>query len=80
MLKENILDYIRINELIISCESCGTVKKFKVNSQPDCDKIYHNFRCENNCGRSLYSFIEVGTIERDSLSAPIKKKSAASTE
>jgi hypothetical protein len=75
-----MVDNISINELIISCESCGTVKKFKVNSQVDCDKIYHNFRCENNCGRSLYSFIEVGTIERNSLSTQIKKQYAAASD
>ena len=55
---------IKISELIISCESCGTVKRFKVSSQADCDRIFHDYRCENNCGRSLYSFIEVGVIER----------------
>jgi len=73
------VDHIRINELIISCESCGTVKKFKVNSQADCDKIFHNFRCENNCGRSLYSFIEVGTIERNSSIMPFKKQYVAAS-
>ena len=73
------MDHIRINELIISCESCGTVKKFKVNSQADCDKIFHNFRCENNCGRSLYSFIEVGTIERNSSIMPFKKQYVAAS-
>ncbi len=65
---------IKISELIISCESCGTVKRFKVNSQSDCDRIFHNFRCENNCGRNLYSFIEVGTIERMPISFPLDLK------
>ena len=74
------MNHIKINELIISCESCGTVKKFKVNSQADCDRIFHNFRCENNCGRSLYSFIEVGTIERNSSVVPLKLHRAAVSE
>jgi len=55
---------IRIRELIITCESCGNVKKFRVNSQHDCEQIFHNFKCENNCGRQLYSFISVGTVSR----------------
>ena len=71
---------IKITELIISCESCGTVKRFKVKSQADCDRIFHNYRCENNCGRSLYSFIEVGTIERDSVSIPYELKLAVAGE
>jgi len=71
---------IKITELIISCESCGTVKRFQVNSQANCDRIFHNFRCENNCGRNLYSFIEVGTIERIPVSIPHKMKVVAAGE
>ena len=74
------MNHIRISELIISCESCGTVKKFKVNSQTDCDRIFHNFKCENNCGRSLYSFIEIGTIERNAASVPLRSKYSAALE
>ena len=55
---------IRINELIITCESCGNVKKYQVTSQADSEKLFHNFKCENNCGRQLYSFITVGTVNR----------------
>ena len=55
---------IRINELIITCESCGNVKKYRVSSQDDCEKLFYNFKCENNCGRQLYSFISVGTVNR----------------
>jgi len=74
------VEHIRIAELIISCESCGTVKKFKVNTQADCDRIFHNFRCENNCGRSLYSFIEIGTIERNSSVIPLKRRYASTAK
>lgn len=55
---------IRINQLIITCESCGNVKKYRVSSQADCEKLFRNFKCENNCGRQLYSFITVGTVNR----------------
>jgi len=55
---------IRITELIITCESCGNVKKFRVSSQDDCERLFHNFKCENNCRRQLYSFITVGTVKR----------------
>ena len=60
---------IRINELIITCESCGNVKKFRVSAQDDCEEIFHNFKCENNCGRHLYSFITVGTVNRSIIPA-----------
>jgi len=55
---------IRVTELIITCESCGNVKKFRVSSQEDCERLFKNFKCENNCGRDLYSFITVGTVNR----------------
>ncbi len=55
---------ISLTELIITCESCGNVKRFSINSQDDWKTIFHNFKCENNCGRNLYSFITVGTINR----------------
>jgi len=58
------MQHIRITELIITCESCGNVKKYRVSSQEDCEKLFHNFKCENNCGRQLYSFITVGTVNR----------------
>ena len=55
---------IKIYELIITCESCGNVKKYRVSSQEDSEKLFRNFKCENNCGRQLYSFITVGTVKR----------------
>lgn len=58
------MENIRIRELIITCESCGNVKKYRVTSQDDCERIFHDFKCENNCGRQLYSFITVGTVNR----------------
>jgi len=56
---------IKVREMIITCESCGNVKRFRTNSQEDCEKIFNEFVCENNCGRNLYSFITVGSLERD---------------
>ena len=55
---------VKISELIITCESCGNVKRFTVSTQVDCEKLFKNFKCENNCGRNLYSFITVGKVER----------------
>jgi len=56
---------IQIKELIITCESCGNVKRYRISSHDDCEKIFHDFKCENNCGRNLYSFITVGTVSRN---------------
>jgi len=55
---------VKLREMIITCEACGNVKHFKVKSEPDCRRIFENFRCENNCGRNLYSFITVGKLQR----------------
>jgi len=55
---------IRVTELIITCESCGNVKKYQVTPKDDPQQIFNNFKCENNCGRHLYSFITVGTVHR----------------
>ena len=56
---------IVLNEMIITCEACGNVKHYRVSSEADCDRIFSNFHCENNCGRNLYSFITVGKVKRD---------------
>lgn len=53
---------IAIRKLIITCEACGNVKHFRVRSQKECEQLFNNFQCENNCGRNLYSFITIGTI------------------
>lgn len=58
---------VNVYEMIITCESCGNVKRFRVHSQEDCDRLFKNFHCENNCGRNLLSFITVGTIDREEL-------------
>jgi hypothetical protein len=56
--------------MIITCESCGTVKKFRIKSQEECDKLFNNFQCENNCGRNLLSFITIGSLERENYRVP----------
>lgn len=56
---------ILLDEMIITCEACGNVKRFRVKSQKDCDKILKEFTCENNCGRNLLSYITVGSLQRD---------------
>ncbi|KAA0224120.1 hypothetical protein KJ068_27740 [bacterium] len=59
------MDGIEYTELIITCEACGNVKRYPVNSQEECDRIFREFRCENSCGRNLYSFITIGTLKRE---------------
>jgi len=61
---------VNVYEMIITCESCGNVKRFQVHSQEDCDRIFRNFHCENNCGRNLLSFISVGSLHREPISLP----------
>ena len=64
------MENIKINEMIITCESCGNVKRFSVNSQEDCDRIFKEFSCENNCRRNLYSYITVGSLIRNFYQIP----------
>ena len=58
------MDTIEVKELIITCEACGNVRKFEVKSEKDSEAIFRNYKCENNCGKNLYSFITVGTLHR----------------
>jgi hypothetical protein len=55
---------IEYSQLIITCEACGNVKRYMVRSQDECDRIFREFRCENGCGRNLYSFITLGNLKR----------------
>jgi hypothetical protein len=41
------------------------VKKFTVESEAECERIFQDFTCENDCGRNLYSYITVGTLKRN---------------
>ena len=63
---------IEYSQLIITCEACGNVKRYMVRSQEECDRIFREFRCENGCGRNLYSFITLGNLKRE-LPAPEAK-------
>ena len=56
---------IEYTQLIITCEACGNVKRFTIRTQEECDRIFREFHCENSCGRNLYSFITLGTLERE---------------
>jgi len=56
---------IEYTQLIITCEACGNVKRYLVRSQEECDRIFREFRCENGCGRNLYSFITLGNLRRE---------------
>ncbi|MGH7493437.1 MAG: hypothetical protein ACREOO_13755 [bacterium] len=63
---------IEYSQLIITCEACGNVKRYLVRSQEECDHIFREFRCENGCGRNLYSFITLGNLKRE-IPAPVAK-------
>jgi len=54
---------IEYTQLIITCEACGNVKRFTVASQDEYERIFREFHCENSCGRNLYSFITLGTLQ-----------------
>ena len=58
------MNKIDVKELIITCEACGNVKKYMIESEAEGQEIFANFKCENDCGRNLYSYITVGTLER----------------
>ncbi len=58
------METVEITELIITCEACGSVKKFLVKDESDSERIFESFTCENDCGKNLYSFITVGTLKR----------------
>lgn len=58
------MENIKYRELIISCEACGTVKRFEINKFAECERIFKNYKCKNNCGRNLYSFITVGELKK----------------
>jgi len=58
------MEDIKVNELIVTCEACGSVKKFIVKNEEDSDRIFKDFVCENDCGKNLYSFIMVGKLNR----------------
>ena len=57
------MDGVKVQELIVTCEACGDVKHYAVESQDDVERIFGQFECENKCGRSLYSFITVGSLQ-----------------
>lgn len=61
---------IKLKEMIITCESCGNVKRFHVKSQLDCENIFKTFKCENNCDRAFFSYISVGLLERENYFIP----------
>ena len=56
---------INMEQLIITCEACGNVKRYTVNSQEESDRIFREFHCSNECGRNLYSYITLGVLHRN---------------
>ncbi|RMD66281.1 hypothetical protein D6817_04415 [Candidatus Pacearchaeota archaeon] len=63
-LRGATMETVEVKDLIITCEACGNVKKFRVKDEEDSARIFREFVCENNCGKNLYSFITVGTLKR----------------
>ena len=57
------MNEVLYTDLIIACESCGEVKKFTVANQADADVLFKEYLCPNGCGRQLYSFITLGTLQ-----------------
>jgi len=58
------MPHISYQELVITCEACETVKRFKVADYDECLKIFKKYQCPNGCGRNLYSFFTVGRMEK----------------
>ena len=61
---------VQYTDLIITCEACGSVKKFVVSNQSEAEKEFKEFKCSNGCGRNLYSFITLGTLQMNELEPP----------
>ena len=62
-LRGMLMDGVKVQELIVNCEACGDVKRYDVETQDDVERIFGHFECENKCGRNLYSFITVGSLQ-----------------
>ncbi|MDZ7373644.1 MAG: hypothetical protein ONB23_06695 [candidate division KSB1 bacterium] len=60
---------VEFTELIITCEACGNVYRYPIHSQEESRAIFEHFRCDNNCGRNLYSFITLGKLRFPSSSS-----------
>ena len=55
---------VEVKEIIITCEACGSVKKFTVKADEEAERLFEGYSCENKCGKNLYSFITVGSLKR----------------
>ncbi|KAA3658766.1 MAG: hypothetical protein DWQ10_10455 [Calditrichaeota bacterium] len=62
MNMELVMEEIRYNEFIITCEACGNVKKFTVEKSDDTENLFQKYQCENGCGRNMLSFIKLGLL------------------
>ncbi len=58
------METIEVKELIITCEACGSVKRFMVKDEEESARLFASFVCEKDCGKNLCSFITVGTLQR----------------
>lgn len=55
---------ISVQELVVTCESCQTVKKIPIKEYEDCEQLFQAYECPNGCGRNLYSYFTVGHVRK----------------
>ncbi|MBD3386169.1 hypothetical protein GF407_14765 [candidate division KSB1 bacterium] len=48
--------------LIVTCEACSTVNRYRIHSEEEAEHILSNFKCENKCDSSFCSYILIGKI------------------
>ncbi len=51
-------------EVVITCEACGTVKRMPIHDYDECLKHFHGFQCPNGCGHNLCSFMTIGKVQK----------------
>ena len=59
--------------LIITCEGCGEVRRFKAESEHQARIIFQDFRCSKGCEQSMHSYITITEIALEDY-FPIHKK------
>jgi len=60
-------DLLEPRSLIITCEACKQVNRFKAKNEDEVERIFNNFRCEKNCDRAYYSYITIGQLSLSDL-------------
>ncbi|MBD3374622.1 hypothetical protein GF406_06265 [candidate division KSB1 bacterium] len=63
MEKTRKKDPIQHQSLIVTCESCGDVNRYQVNSEDQVEQILNHYTCKNKCNAQYCSYILIGTIK-----------------